>query len=70
MWGAPSSYPEMGHFRVGGLPYPELSDFHPKGQATKAYDLWNPERGANHRAVIIVDKDGFIRYRKTYAPSS
>ena len=53
---------------MGGLPYPELSDFHPKGEATKAYDLWNEERGAGHRAVIIVDKAGIIRFRETYQP--
>ena len=51
---------------MGGLPYPELSDFHPKGEVTQAYDLWNPERGAGTRAVLIVDRDGVIRYRQTY----
>ena len=51
-----------------GLPYPELSDFHPKGQTTQAYDLWNEERGAGNRAIIIVDKDGVIRFRETYVP--
>ncbi|GIT43421.1 MAG: hypothetical protein Ct9H300mP11_13570 [Chloroflexota bacterium] len=43
---------------LGGLPYPELSDFHPKGEVSKAYDLWNDERGASKRAVIIIDKEG------------
>ena len=51
---------------MGGLPYPELSDFHPKGKVIQAYDLWDEERGAGRRAVLIVDKDGIIRYRKTY----
>ena len=53
---------------MGGLPYPELSDFHPKGKATQAYGLWNEERGAGNRAVIIVDKAGIIRFRETYVP--
>ena len=53
---------------MGGLPYPELSDFHPKGTATQAYGLWNEERGAGNRAVIIVDKEGIIRFRETYVP--
>ena len=53
---------------MGGLPYPELSDWHPKGKATIAYDLWNEERGASNRAVIVVDKEGIIRFRQTYAP--
>ena len=55
---------------MGGLPYPELSDWHPKGQVTQAYDLWNEERGAGIRAVIIVDRDGIIRYRQTYQPGT
>ena len=52
---------------LGGLPYPELSDWEPKGQVSRAYELWNPERGASQRAVIIVDKEGIIRYRRTYS---
>ena len=55
---------------MGGLPYPELSDWHPKGQVTTAYGLWNEERGAGTRAVIIVDTDGVVRFRETYAPGT
>ncbi len=55
---------------MGGLPYPELSDWHPKGQITRAYDLWNEERGAGTRSVIIVDREGVIRYRETYEPGT
>ena len=53
---------------LGGLPYPELSDFHPKGKASQAFDLWNDERGVSRRAVIVVDKEGIIRFRQTYEP--
>ena len=52
---------------LGGLPYPELSDWEPKGQTSRAYGLWNPERGASQRAVLIIDKEGIIRYRRTYS---
>ncbi len=55
---------------MGGLPYPELSDWHPKGEVTTAYGLWNEERGAGTRAVIIVDKDGVVRFRQIYAPGT
>jgi alkyl hydroperoxide reductase subunit AhpC len=55
---------------MGGLPYPELSDWHPKGQVTQAYGLWNAERGAATRAVIIIDKEGVIRFRQTYTPGT
>ena len=53
---------------LGGLPYPELSDFHPKGEVSKAYNLWNEERGASKRAVIIIDKGGVVRFRELYEP--
>ena len=53
---------------MGGLPYPELSDWHPKGQVTQAYGLWNEERGAGTRAVLIVDREGIVRFRETYQP--
>lgn len=52
---------------LGGLPYPELSDWEPKGQLSRSYGLWNAERGASQRAVLIIDKDGIIRYRRTYS---
>ena len=55
---------------IGGLPYPELSDWHPKGKVITAYGLWNEERGAGARAVIVVDKAGIIRFRKTYTPGN
>ena len=55
---------------MGGLPYPELSDWHPKGEVTQAYGLWNEERGAGTRAVLIVDKEGVVRFRETYAPGT
>ena len=55
---------------MGGLPYPELSDWHPKGRVTTDYELWNAERGAGTRAVIIVDPQGVIRYREVYPPGT
>ena len=55
---------------MGGLPYPELSDWHPKGEVTTAYGLWNEERGAGTRAVLIVDTDGIVRFRQIYAPGT
>jgi alkyl hydroperoxide reductase subunit AhpC len=55
---------------MGGLPYPELSDWHPKGQVAQAYGLWNEERGTSIRSVVIVDKTGIIRFRQTYQPGT
>lgn len=55
---------------MGGLPYPELSDWHPKGKVSQAYDLWNEERGVSRRAVLVVDTAGIVRFRQTYAPGT
>ena len=51
---------------LGNIPYPILSDFHPKGQVTHAYDIWNEERGAASRAVFVIDKEGVIRFKRVY----
>jgi alkyl hydroperoxide reductase subunit AhpC len=55
---------------MGGLPYPELSDWHPKGKVNQAYGLWNEERGAGTRAIVVVDKQGTVRFRQTYGPGT
>lgn len=46
---------------LGGLDYPLLADFHPKGEATKQYSLWRDDKGYSRRAIIIVDGDGIVR---------
>lgn len=51
---------------LGNVPFPLLSDRHPAGEMIKAYGLWNDGRGTANRAVIIVDKEGIVRFRKEY----
>ena len=51
---------------LGGLPYPLLADFHPKGEVAQAYGVWNPDKGTSLRAVAIIDKQGILRFRQTY----
>ncbi|MBF8267971.1 MAG: thioredoxin peroxidase [Dehalococcoidia bacterium] len=51
---------------LGGVPYPILADFHPKGRVSQLYDIYNEERGTTRRAVIIVDKEGVIRFKRLY----
>ena len=55
---------------LGNIPYPLLSDFWPHGEMSKAYDLWAEERGTSRRAVIIIDPDGVIGFRKEYEPGT
>ncbi len=51
---------------LGSLPYPLLADFHPKGQVSDLLGIYNEERGVTRRAVIIIDKEGVIRFKRIY----
>ena len=51
---------------LGNLPYPVLSDFHPKGQVAKEFDIYNEDRGTSDRAVFIIDLSGEIKYIEIY----
>ena len=42
--------------------YPLLADFHPKGEVSKKYGVYNESAGRCERAVVIVDKQGIVRY--------
>ena len=48
---------------LGGITkYPLLADFHPKGEVSKKYGLWKEDKGICERAVVVVDKQGIVRY--------
>jgi peroxiredoxin len=39
-----------------------LSDFHPRGEVARAYDVFIEERGHSSRAVFVVDAGGVVRH--------
>ena len=41
---------------LGNIPYPLLSDFHPQGQVSELFGIYNDERGTTKRAVIRFKK--------------
>lgn len=51
---------------LGGLSYPLLADFHPKGAVLKAYGLWREDRGYARRSVVVVDASGQVQFVETY----
>ena len=51
---------------LGNIPYPLLSDFHPKGHVSQLLGIYNEERGTSRRAVLIIDKEGVVRFKKIY----
>lgn len=46
-----------------GYKFPVLSDFWPHGATSKAYGVFNEERGCAVRGTFIIDKQGVIRWQ-------
>lgn len=44
------------------LTMPLLSDFHPKGEVTKAYGAWIERVGHGNRSLVLVDADGAVAW--------
>jgi peroxiredoxin len=51
-----------------GTTIPLLSDFHPKGEVAKAYDVWVPDRGVATRALVLIGPD--LQVLWTHQPPS
>jgi peroxiredoxin len=45
-----------------GVHIEQLSDFEPKGDASKAFGAWFAPRGCSARALVIVGPDGVVRW--------
>ena len=46
-----------------GYKFPVLTDFWPHGEVSKAYGVFNPERGCPIRGTFIIDKKGTLRWQ-------
>ena len=51
---------------LGSIPYPLLADYWPHGAVCESFGILNEQLGAPMRAVIIIDKEGVIRFKQTY----
>jgi peroxiredoxin len=45
-----------------GVSIEQLSDFEPKGEASRAFGAWFAPRGCSARALVIVGPDGVVRW--------
>lgn len=54
---------------LGGISFPLLSDFQPKGAVAQGFDAYLAEAGITDRATVIVDKDGVVRYSESVTPA-
>lgn len=54
---------------LGGISYPLLADFHPKGAVATSYGLYLEDNGITDRATVIIDKQGIVRYAHSVTPA-
>jgi len=52
----------------GGIDFPLLADFNPKGGVAKAYGLFLEEAGITDRATVLVGKDGKVLWAESVGP--
>ncbi|SCK40573.1 peroxiredoxin [Streptomyces sp. WMMB 322] len=45
-----------------GLEYPLLSDFWPHGEASRAYGVFDEEKGCAVRGTFVIDTEGVVRW--------
>ena len=53
---------------LGGVNYPLLSDFHPKGAMAAAYGLYLDARGITDRATVLIGTDGKVQWSESVGP--
>jgi peroxiredoxin len=51
---------------LGPISFDLLSDFHPHGEVAQKYGVFRPVEGFSERAVLVIGKDGRIKWSKTY----
>lgn len=52
----------------GGINFPLLTDFHPKGEVAKKYGLWLEDAGISDRATVLIDKNGKVLWSESVGP--
>lgn len=52
--------------KLGGITFPMLSDFHPKGRVAQLFGTYNEQYGRNWRSIFLMDTSGVIRWKKIY----
>jgi len=54
---------------MGGISFPLLADFHPKGAMASRYGTYLADNGITDRATVIIDSGGVVRHSSTVTPS-
>jgi glutaredoxin len=53
---------------LGGISFPLLADFQPKGATAKEYGLYLEEPGITDRATVIIDAAGNVKHASSVGP--
>ncbi len=48
---------------LGGITYPLLADFEPKGEVARSFGAYRAADGISERALFIIDKEGKVAYK-------
>ena len=54
---------------LGGVSFPLLADFHPKGEVARAYGLMLEDKGITDRATVLIDADGIVQHASSVTPA-
>jgi hypothetical protein len=54
---------------LGGISFPLLADFHPKGAMASSFGLYLEDKGITDRATVIIDADGVVRHVSSVTPA-
>ncbi len=53
---------------LGGISFPLLPDFHPKGDVAQKYGLYLDGAGITDRATVLIDSAGTVQYAASVGP--
>jgi len=54
---------------LGGISFPLLADFNPKGAVARAYGAYLEQAGITDRATVIIDSGGVVRHASSVTPA-
>jgi len=54
---------------LGGISFPLVADFHPKGEMGNSYGAYLSEKGLTDRATVIIDAGGIVQYAASVGTS-
>lgn len=53
---------------LGGISFPLLSDFEPKGAVARAYGFYLEDSGITDRATVLIDASGVVQHASSVGP--